>query len=142
MVINKVFVDSNFFIALFNPADNLHLRAIRASRKIEKDGFKLVLSNFIFLEVVTILSQKLSRRSATIFGKQLLSDRYLQLVHINRKLNGLSWQIFSDVKNKNISFVDCSCLAVMKTEEIKLILTFDKKDFRSLAEKYNFNIYQ
>jgi len=142
MVINKVFVDSNFFIALFNPADNLHLRAIRASRKIEKDGFKLVLSNFIFLEVVTILSQKLSRRSATIFGKQLLSDRYLQLVHINRKLNGLSWQIFSDVKNKNISFVDCSCLAVMKAEEVKLILTFDKKDFQPLAEKYNFNIYQ
>lgn len=142
MATNRIFVDSNFFIALFNPADSLHSRAIRAGRKIEKDGFKLVLSNFIFLEVVTILSQKLSRRSATIFGKQLLSDRYLQLVHINRKLNGLSWQIFSDVKNKNISFVDCSCLAVMKAEEVKLILTFDKKDFQPLAEKYNFNIYQ
>ncbi|MBL7159235.1 PIN domain-containing protein [Candidatus Microgenomates bacterium] len=139
---NRLFVDSNFFIALFNPTDALNQKALTISKKLKKENPRLYISNFVFLEVVTVLSQRVSRKAAISLGNHLLKDRQLEIIHIDKQLNKLTWKIFQNIKKKNVSFVDCSILAAMKAEGIKKLLTFDQSDFLSLKKYCRFGFYK
>lgn len=133
----KILVDSNFFIALFNPPDTLHQEALKISHKFRKETPELYISNFIFLEIVTVLAQRIGRTAAISLGDHLLKDKQLRVIHIDRRLNELTWEVFKGIKKKNISFVDCSILALIKTEGIRKLLTFDREDFALLRNVAN-----
>lgn len=137
----RVFIDSNYFVALFNPSDNLYPKALKIAKKIDKEGVLLVISNLIFLEIVTILSQKRGKRVAIETGEYLLSNPQITLIHIDEMLQRDSWNIFKEIKNKDVSFVDSSNIAVMKSEGINEILTFDIQ-FKKLQKNYRFRLYQ
>jgi len=138
---NKVFADTNYFVALYNPLDTNHQRARAYSQKIAKGNSRVMTSNYTILEVLTILSQRVSRQAAIRLGKQLMAGKYVQIIHVNEKLHNLTWKIFREIRNKNTSFVDCSILVVMKTEGIKKLLTFDTTDFSPLAKKFKFSLF-
>ena len=138
---NKLFIDSNFFIALHNPQDTLYIRAKKIANKIERNKIKLFASNFIFLETVTVLSQRSVKETAITAGKKLLMEDYCTMVNVDKDLQHKSWLIFQEIKRKNISFVDCSILTVMRYMGIKKLLTFDTADFAGLRRKYSFNFY-
>lgn len=138
----RLFVDSNYFVALFNPSDTLYQKALKIAKKIDKKDIFLVISNFIFLEIITILSQKRGRRVAIETGEYFLSNPKIALIHIDQLLQGQSWNIFKQIKSKDISFVDCSIIAAMKSEGIDELLTFDIEDFKRLQKNYRFRLYQ
>ncbi len=133
--------DSNYFIALFSPLDSLFGQAVKLSKIIAQTGTSLVLSNYIFLETVTVLSQRTNRAAAISVGNHLLRDQVFQIVHIGDSLHTESWNIFQSMNKKNMSFVDCSTLALLNYTGIKSLLTFDTTDFEPLAKKYNFKLF-
>ena len=139
---NKLFIDSNFFIALHNPLDALYIRAKQIANKIERSKLKIYSSNFIYLETVTVLSQRSGKEVAITAGKKLLLGDYYTVVNINEDLQFKSWLIFQEIKRKNMSFVDCSILAVMRNMGIKKLLTFDTADFAGLRRKYSFSFFK
>lgn len=132
----RIFVDSNFFVALLSPNDTLHKKAIRISAKIKEEATELVISNFIFLEIVTILSQRVNRKASITFGTHLLQDEQVEIIHIDEQLQRRSWKIFQETDKKNISFVDCSIIATMEFFGIETLLTFDQKDFKPIRNMY------
>lgn len=138
----KVFIDSNFFIAFFNTADALHDKAIKIGEVLERERIILVISNFIFLEVVTVLSQRVNKFTAMKVGKYFLESPEIELIHVDETLQNQSWIIFSAAEEKNISFVDCSTIATMKAESLSKLLTFDKKDFQKLQKRHRFQFFQ
>lgn len=138
----KIFVDSSFWVAFFNPRDSLNNDAIRIQERLASVNTLLVISNFVFLEVVTIISQKVNRNVAIKVGKHLLESPSIHAVVIGLYLQMLSWRIFQEIKKKNISFIDCSNVAVINNENISHILTFDISDFTSLSKKYEFKLYR
>jgi len=137
----KICVDSNYFIALNNPLDTNYVKADIISHKvIEKNPF-FVISSFTFLETTTVLSQRASRQIAVETGNDLLHNKHVEIIHITDGLQQKSWQIFQAVNKKNLSFVDCSILAVMQYEDIDTLLTFDQKDFSPLQKRYGFHLF-
>lgn len=42
---DRIFADSNYFIALFSPADSLHIRALEIAEALERKKHILVISN-------------------------------------------------------------------------------------------------
>lgn len=136
----KIFVDSNYFIALFNPQDSLFKQATLANSKLEKDNPQIYISTYIFSEIVTVLSQRTGRVNAIHAGNQLLEGR-ISILQSTMETEELSWKIFNRVKKKNMSFVDCSSIAVMQAEGINKFLTFDEEDFSPLRKKYSFSFY-
>ncbi len=138
----RIFVDSNYFIALFNPQDALCKRAEELSQKIYEEGNSLIFSNFIFLEVVTVLSQKKGRSGGIEAGIHLLGHPSFEYITIDEGLQQETWKIFQQVKNKNVSFVDCSIIACLEAEGITTLLTFDRKDFILLQKMFPFVFYQ
>ena len=136
---DNVFVDSNYFIALINKGDSQHDEAIKISYLLDSLNIQIVISNLVFIEMVTILSQQKGRSSATTFGNGLMHNEQITIVHVNEALQRKSWHTFASITKKNMSFVDCSILTIMKDRKIKKLLTFDKKDFSSLRMKYGFS---
>jgi len=137
----EIFVDSNFFISLFNDLDSLHNKAKIIVERFVKSKPKIVISNFIFLETVTVLSQRVNRKTAYSAGEKLLNEEFCKIIHVDEGLQNVTWGIFHEVKKKNTSFVDCSILAVISYMGIKKLLTFDTEDFAGLRRKYSFSFY-
>lgn len=138
---NRIFVDSNYFVALQNTEDSLHKKAIKATVRLAEENAKVVISNLVFLEVVTILSQRAGRKIANAFGSDLLSSPNIEVLHIGKSLQSDTWEIFKSISKKNISFIDCSILAAMRQQEIDSLLTFDRTDFSGLRDQYGFSFF-
>lgn len=138
----RIFVDSNYFIAFFNPSDALHARAIKIGKELYAQDAALVISNFIFLEVVTVLAQRVGKESALRVGRHLLEDPKASIIHVDLSLHQAAWQIFQRVPGKDVGFVDCSILAVMHAEAIRSLLTFDVRDFRPLLKSFRLTFYE
>lgn len=139
---SRVFADANYFIALANEDDSLYPQALAVSQNLEKHAIQLYISNLVFLEVVTVLSQKRNREVANKTGLYLLSDPHISHVYIDEQLHKESWDIFQNISQKNIGFIDCSIVAAMKTENISTLLTFDRIDFSALQKQYRFSLYK
>ena len=138
---NSVFVDSNYFVALFNENDTLYERARNIARQIEKEQRHLCISNLVFLEIVTVLSQRRGRTVGIEVGEYLRANPHITLVHADEFIHEKSWYIFQNTPQKNISFVDCGIIAVMKEENLKELLTFDQNDFKHLQSHCQFHFY-
>src|SRR5579862_7393177 len=136
-----VFVDSNYFIALGNANDSLHEQALLLSDKLFEEHAIFIFTNFIFAEIVTVLSQRTNRENAIRFGKELLHNKQVAMVTITKSLHDKSWEIFQKTERKNISFVDCSTLVVMEFENISTLLSFDKTNFKPLQKFHRFTFY-
>lgn len=137
----RIFVDTNFFVALFHPADALHEDARRIAAACSVASTLLVISNFIFLETVTVLSQRRGKDIAIAAGNYLLSNPFIEVVHVDETLQREAWNIFSNASAKNISFVDASIVAILKMETIATLLTFDHTDFSALQKQHHFRFY-
>ena len=135
---NKIFIDSNFYVAFYNPADSLHKSALEVGKEII-DDIKII-SNLVFSEIVTVLSQRVGKVTAVRVGDFLQSSSQVQSIHIDEYLQNESWKIFKQIAGKNISFVDCSIIAAMNIEGINQLLTFDD-DFKKLKRYHKFNFY-
>lgn len=136
---NRVFIDSSFLVALFNERDALHKKATPIAKILKEKDYQIFISNFVFLETTTIVSQKLDRETAIFCGNLLLNSGEFKTIYIDEHLNNLSWDIFQEIKKKNMSFVDCSIIASMRFFNIKKLLTFDREDFTQLRRKYRFS---
>jgi predicted nucleic acid-binding protein len=138
----KVFIDSNYFIALYNPQDKLHEQATTLAIELTKQNPQVYISTFTFIEITTVISQRVGRIASIEAGKELLNSDDFSFIHGSKELEKRSWEIFQDVSQKNVSFVDCSIIAAMKFEDIPTLITFDKKDFNPLQRKYKFSLYE
>lgn len=136
-----IFADSNYFVALFNSQDALTEKADVVSKELDKYETALIISNFVFLEIITITSMKAGREIAIEAGRSLLSNPRIRIIHIDEELQKESWRIFQQIRAKNISFTDCSIVAAMRAEGVLTLLTFDETDFKRLQEPYGFKLY-
>ena len=137
----EIFADSNYFVSSFNPEDTKYHHALQVSAKLDSENASLVITNFIFAEVVTVLSQRQGRQTAIQTGQYLLSHPNIRTVHVDEYLQNAAWHIFQDSNDKNISLVDSSIIATMKSEGIQKLLTFDTTDFTKLQDQYRFSFY-
>lgn len=138
---SRIFVDSNYVVALFNPTDGLHKNALEIASAIEAQQRPLVISNFIFLEIVTVLSQRRGKDVAREVGQYLLGHPFVTVIHADESLQRETWEIFQNVDDKNISFVDSSIIAIMQAEDINTLLTLDTHDFKKLQKQYKFKLF-
>ncbi len=137
----KLFIDSNFFCALYNPADSQHQKALKIAGILRKKTPLIFISNFIFLEVVTIISQRIGRQAAVQIGGHLMDENKVKMININPQLNRQAWEFFQQIESKNMSFVDVSIPVVLSAEGIKNLLTFDADHFKILQRYFPFQFF-
>lgn len=129
-----IFVDTSAFYALYNFKDPHHLSATRIAEKIEKARIPKVSSNIIISETLTLIAMRINKEKALLFDKTF-PDMNIQLVLIDQNLHDKALLIFRKIKDKDLSFFDCTSFAVMEALGIKKAFSFDV-DF----EKYGFEL--
>lgn len=118
-----IFADSSALISLFNPVDSNNQRAISISKKLT--GFHILISNYIFAETVTILSQRVGKPEAVAAGEKIKND--FTYVEIKNDIEELSWQIFKEQTSKNVSYVDCTIFALYRKGIFDKAFSFDQE---------------
>jgi len=122
----KVFVDSDGFVALTKEDDANHTKALRLLEQTFKENPMFLTSNYVFSEVVTVLSQRVSHQAALQFIQTVKSSSGYTIVWVDEDIEAEAINIFSSQLSKNTSFVDCTNMAIMKRENIDTIFSFDE----------------
>lgn len=134
-----LFIDSSFFCAFYNPKDNLNQKASLLAPIVK--NYSAISSNFVFLESTTVISQRVGKAEAVLFGDSLLNQSVIDLHYFSNLEEADIWKIFKRVKNKNMSYVDCSILSLIQKYKINALLTFDTH-FKPFEKQFNFKVIQ
>ena len=136
MVRRTVFVDTIAWVALSNENDNLHEAAISERRKLAREKVRIVTTNFVIDESITLIRSRTNHANAVAFGEMIRQSKTINVVHISRELEEEAWQLFKQFYDKEFSFTDCTSFVVMRREGIWECFTndhhFEQMGYRKL----------
>lgn len=128
----KVIFDSNVWIAYFREEDSL---SKKAKEILENHEGIIVIPEYIFLEVTTVLQIRTSKKTANLFMEMTLENDQVELLFSDEILFEETQKIFL-TQEKKLSFTDCSLVSLSSEFEI---ITFDEALQKYIEEKnYNF----
>ena len=126
---NRAFVDTGAWYALLDRNDPDHAEVVQAFQAYRG---RLVTSNFVFDEAVTLARYRLGWDVARKLGSQLREQRIARLERVTPKDEAAAWSIFDHYRDKRFSFTDCTSFALIQRLELPLSLAIDS-DFRSFG---------
>lgn len=118
----RLFVDTSAWFAFANRADPDH-QAVAALL----DAFKgrLVTSNFVFDETVTLCLYRLGRPAAGRVGQALRDSSQVDLMRVAPEDETIGWRLFRERRDKQYSFTDCTSFALMRRLGLKTAAALD-----------------
>ena len=123
LAMNQAFVDTGAWYAYINAKDSDHSR-IRGF--LESFDGKLVTSNYIFDEIITLVLARLGHQRAVKVGGVLLNPGVVEMVRIGATDERSAWLLFQERPDKTYSFTDCTSFALMHRIDITRALTLDE----------------
>jgi len=135
-IIMAVFVDTCIFVAVRNKRDKNHRRAAELMRGALRAEFGVVRTSDYVLDeaVTTALARTRNHQIAVNTGKYILDSPRIERLPISQEDFTLAWRKFQTVRDKFLSFTDCTSLALMERHGIERIMSFDS-NFDGLAER-------
>ncbi len=122
---NKVFADALYWIALINPLDQWHEKAVEGGKSLGKVTF--VTTDNILEEVLNFYCErgKHFRNIAAQNVRAILLNLNVEVVSANHEnfLNGVT--LYESRLDKGYSLTDCVSMNVMREQNITQILTHD-----------------
>jgi hypothetical protein len=131
-----IFIDTGIFIALRNADDEKHQRSKELVKKaLKADYGRIYTSDYIIDEAVTTALVRTRRHDlATDIGKYIIESPRITKLWTTKEIFELAWQKFKILKDKPLSFTDCTTLAHIQKNQINQILSFDS-DFDGLLQR-------
>lgn len=123
-----IFIDASSYLSALLPKDPNLIKAVEIFRAIRESKEQLVTSYAILGEVLTISSQRYDRQIGIQFVKEIL-DGPTRLILEETKLMEKAFKTFQDIKDKDVSWVDCYSFAIIEHNKIEKVFSFDK-DFK------------
>jgi predicted nucleic acid-binding protein len=120
-------IDSDALIALMKEDDINNIRAKKIFNKVSNLDVMFIMTCYVFSEVVTVLSQRVGYNIALKFIDTVKSSEGgLRVIYADRMMEDATVEVFKKQSSKNISFVDCLNIAVLKNNYANCIFSFDK----------------
>lgn len=118
------FADTGYWVALLNPNDPLHARAIEASNALGK--FRLVTTEMVLDELLAALS-KLPVRALVIRGVEAIRrNPNTEVVPQTSLQFSEAFESYRRVVDKEWSLTDCASFALMKERGVSDALAHDR----------------
>ena len=131
-----VFIDTGLFLALYDIDDAFHKR----SKELFKNALtgklgRLYTSDYIIDETLTtVLVRTKQHNIAVELGKYLMESPRITKLTVDNDAFLDAWAKFQTLKDKNLSFTDCTTLALTEKYRIKQLMSFDH-GFDGLTER-------
>lgn len=119
----SVFADTSYWIALLNPKDALHDRAVALSRP----GMLLVTTEMVLTELLNEFAARgpALRAAVTNLVTRLKTNQKTTVVPQSTELFHQALQLYSQRIDKDWGVTDCASFVVMERHNIKDALTYD-----------------
>jgi uncharacterized protein len=118
----QVLVDTSLWYAYINTSDRDHAKA---QRLVKKYGGRLVTSNYIFDETVTLCLYDFGHSVARQVGSVLLNPVAVNLIRVSSEDEVAAWELFLKRPDKTYSFTDCTSFILMKRLGIRQAASLD-----------------
>jgi len=132
----RVFADASYWIALINPKDQWHRRAIEASQSL---GAALLLTtDEVLIEVLNYFADRGDemRRAAAINVQEILLNKNVSIIPLSHDSFTSGLSLYQARLDKGYSLTDCISMNAMREQGLTDVLTgdhhFTQEGFRIL----------
>ena len=124
-----VLLDTSFIIAFDNERDVHHKNAAIMWIKIDKMNYgQYFISDHIFDEIIGVSLRKIGKEKTLDLCNRIIKS--IPIINIDNHLFKESWNLFKET-NLNLSFTDCTNVALIGLFKSNKIATFDE-DFNKI----------
>lgn len=121
-----IFVDTGAFLARYAGRDQHHGEAVEAWGRLAAERRRLVTSNFVLDEVLTLLGRRVSYEFAAERAAVLWHSAALGIVRPDEADELAALEQFTKLADQRVSFTDCVSFALMKRHRVRHVFTFDR----------------
>lgn len=122
-----ILVDTDVLVAGVKDDDAHHSRVKDIFHALERRPVIFLTSNYVFSEALTVVSQRINHETAITLGKTIQSPQSpFQMKWITEELAERAFKIFMQQTSKNVSFVDCTNMALLDYFKMDYIFSFDQ----------------
>jgi predicted nucleic acid-binding protein len=121
----SAFGDTGYWIALINPKDGLHDKAIAVARQLAP--CHLITSDMVLTEVLNMFADRgLQLRNVTIQAVDAIrEDAGIEVVPQTRRLFQAAFDLYRKRPDKGWSLTDCASFVIMTEHKLTDALTHD-----------------
>lgn len=119
----RVFVDTNYYLALLSKRDNLHKAALAGGGD---PSIEFVTTEWVLTELMDALSEGAARRTAVEFIQELRESGNLRIEFASHDLFQAGLDLYISRPDKEWSLTDCISFVVMERENLTDALTGDR----------------
>lgn len=122
----RIFADTSYWIALLNPRDELHAKAVSMSQQLSSAG--MVTTEMVLVELLNSFSDggPRVRRAATNAVETLRISSDIRVVPQTPEQFGNALLRYAQTTDKSWSLTDCASFQIMEAEHIQAALTHDR----------------
>jgi predicted nucleic acid-binding protein len=124
--LRRAFVDTSAWLGYINARDDRHEDVKHAMHDF---AGRLVTSNFVFDELITLCKARLGQAAAVKTGKALRSLDWVSIVRIEPADESAAWDLFVARGDQPYSFTDCTSFVLMRRLGLAEAIALDD-DFR------------
>jgi uncharacterized protein len=121
-----VFADSSGFIAAWNPRDALHSRAAAAWREIAQARDRIVTTQLVLAETVTLLRRRAGWEVSRRAGAAMLESERIEIARLDDDQLAAAWREFVRLPDPKLSLCDAASFIVMRDRHLRRAFSFDR----------------
>jgi uncharacterized protein len=123
---NAVFVDTGGWMACADRADPAHSACTAARDATLEAGRTLLTTDFVVDETLTLIRFRLGLAAANVWWQQIDGSARLRWERVDTDRFERARTLFFQYRDKDLSFTDCTSIAVMRELKLKTVITTDR----------------
>ena len=121
----RVFIDTGFWIDLFDKKDRYHNFAKKGIKRILRN-YRPYLTDFVVFETLTYLNCAVKDHALAIkFLERVEMKDYFTIMEVDAQVKNRALEIFRKFGDQSFSFVDCTSFAIMQQARLIHYAGFD-----------------
>ena len=121
-----IFIDTGAFIAKYVLADQFHVKSVHMWSELEKKKVKIVTSNFILDETLTLLARQTNYDFSAKIARIIYQSNVINILRPTHDTELRALVLFDKFSDQKVSFTDCISFQLMKEHRINMAFSFDR----------------
>ncbi len=131
-----VFVDNSFLVAVIDPRDALHRRALELAKQLDAETTALLTTDAVVIELANYFARSPLRPAASAWIQAIRQHADWEILPLEQALVLRGEACYRRFQDKTWSLTDCISMEVMKQRKLREAATadrgFDQAGFRAL----------
>jgi hypothetical protein len=125
--VEKIFVDTSSWVALFVENDRNHKKAVSIFEDVRSSKVPIYTSDYCIDETITTILARGSHRESVLAGEALFTNKLIKIVGVCPDYLQAAWELCQKYKDKSFSFRDVTSFVIIKDLNIKRAFAFDRE---------------